>query len=116
LITNPDSIPDNPRCKQNDELTRLLCIENLPFWEKITALSKTKAIWKKAIENLSFQSNGTFLRNMTRKFISSNTLLEIKTTNLCLATAPSAQSTILKNQVKNHTSISSLNVHPASEP
>ena len=56
-LTNPDSIPDNPRCKQNDELSRLLCIENLPFWEKITALSKTKAIWKKAIENLSFQSN-----------------------------------------------------------
>ena len=56
-LTNQESIADNPRCKQNDELTRLLCIENLPFWEKIMALTKTKAIWKKATENLSFQSN-----------------------------------------------------------
>ena len=31
-LTNQESIADNPRCKQNDELTRLLCIENLPFW------------------------------------------------------------------------------------
>ena len=58
-LTKPDSISDIPRCKPNDELSRLLCIENLPFWEKITVLSKTKAIWKKAIKNLSFQSNLT---------------------------------------------------------
>ena len=56
-LTNHESIADNPRCKQNEELTRLLCIENLPFWEKITVLSKTKAIWKKATENISFKSD-----------------------------------------------------------
>jgi hypothetical protein len=56
-LTNQESIANNPKCKQNDELIELLCIENLPFWEKITALSKTKAIWKKATENLSFKSD-----------------------------------------------------------
>ena len=55
-LTNQESIANNPICKQNDELIRLLCIENLPFLEKITALSKTKAIWKNATENLSFKS------------------------------------------------------------
>ncbi len=41
-LTNQESIATIPRCKSNEELTKLLCIENLPFWEKITALSKTK--------------------------------------------------------------------------
>ena len=56
-LTNQEIIADNPRCKQNDELTKLLCIENLAFWEKITAFTKTKAIWKKATEKISFQRN-----------------------------------------------------------
>ena len=56
-LTNHDSITKIPRCKSNEELSRLLCIDNLPFWEKLTALSKTKAILKKAIENLSFKSD-----------------------------------------------------------
>ena len=43
-LTNHDSITEIPRCKSNDDLSRLLCSDNLPFWEKLTALSKTKAI------------------------------------------------------------------------
>jgi hypothetical protein len=45
-LTNVDIIATTPVCKQNDELIKLLCIENVPFLEKITALSKTKAIWQ----------------------------------------------------------------------
>ena len=41
-LTNHDSITEIPRCKSNEELSRLLCIENLPFWEKLTLLAKTK--------------------------------------------------------------------------
>jgi hypothetical protein len=36
--SQPISIANIPICKQNDELIRLLCIENIPFFEKITVL------------------------------------------------------------------------------
>jgi hypothetical protein len=56
-LTNCDSITEIPRCKSNEELSSLLCIENLPFGEKLTILVKTKSIWKKATESLSFKSD-----------------------------------------------------------
>ena len=56
LMTHSNSITDVPRCKTNEDLSRLLNLEDLPFWDIITVLSKTKAIWRKATENKDFKS------------------------------------------------------------
>ena len=55
-LTDEESISTIPTCKKNQELIKLLCMENTPFLEKIRQLTKVKAIWKVAIGNLSFKS------------------------------------------------------------
>jgi hypothetical protein len=45
-LTNPESIKTVPNLKSNEEISRLLKIEHLPFFEKITILTKVKTIWK----------------------------------------------------------------------
>jgi hypothetical protein len=55
-LTDEESITTTPTCKKNEELIKLLCMENTPFLEKIPQLTKVKAIWKVAIGNPNFKS------------------------------------------------------------
>ena len=45
-----------PKLKTNIELAELLGIGDLPFYERITILTKVKAIWKKMTSDYSFKS------------------------------------------------------------
>ena len=55
-LTDVESIATTPVCKKNEELIKLLCMENIPFLEKMCALTKVKAMWNVATGNLSFKS------------------------------------------------------------
>ncbi len=55
-LTNDATIHTNPKLKTNVELADLLGIGNLQFFERITILTKVKAIWKKMTSDYSFKS------------------------------------------------------------
>jgi len=55
-LTNAATIHTNPKLKTNQELADLLGISNLQFFERITILTKVKAIWKKMTSDYSFKS------------------------------------------------------------
>ena len=69
-LTDEDSIKTEPKCKKNEDLTKLLCMENTPFLEKARQLTKVRAIWKTAIRNLSFKSK---LKHTSIKDVFKNT-------------------------------------------
>ena len=54
-ITNEATILNTPKLKTNLELIELLEIGNLPFYERITILTKVKAIWKKMTTDYTFK-------------------------------------------------------------
>jgi hypothetical protein len=56
-LTNKNSIQETPRFISNEEIIDMLNIGNLNYLERGTIISKTRAIWKKAIENKSFKSS-----------------------------------------------------------
>ena len=55
-LTNAATIHTNPKLKTNQELADLLGISDLQFFERITILTKVKAIWKKMTSDYSFKS------------------------------------------------------------
>ena len=55
-LTNEATIQTTPKLKTNLELIDLLKIGNLPFYERITILTKVKAIWKKMTTDYTFKS------------------------------------------------------------
>ena len=55
-LTNEGTIMATPKLKTDIELAELLGIGDLPFYERITILTKVKAIWKKMTNDYSFKS------------------------------------------------------------
>ena len=55
-LTNEGTIMATPKLKTNIELAEMLGIRDLPFYERITILTKVKAIWKKMTSDFSFKS------------------------------------------------------------
>ena len=73
-LTNEATILTTPKLKTNIELVELLEIGDMPFFERITILTKVKAIWMKMTTDYSFKSEHkyTSLKEVfdnTKKFI-----------------------------------------------
>ena len=69
-LTNAESILTTPKLKTNNELEEILAIGNLPFYERITILTKDNAIWRKMTTDYSFKSEN---KHTSLKEVSDNT-------------------------------------------